>query len=471
MTSFDFLVSARLHICSDDERDRQDARAGKLHSMTRCNRSWESLLAGAGLGLFALDGAAIAADIPVRMPVKAPYIQPVFDWTGFYIGAHAGYGRGASSAVLADPATLATGNHFSGVIGGVQAGYNVRLPSGLLLGVEADLSFPNYLNSNSVVSSLTSARSDVTEQWDYVGTARGRIGYSSGPWLAYATGGLALGGRTFSQHAGRRQRREAHQRPARLGCRRRRRICLRAALERAAGISLQPVRKSRRPLPFRNTIFLDAGFPVASRRAEPQGRLAGIEQLDAEDSADRSGIRSLGNSWPDHLSAARLSRLPRALYRPQQPDAGAANAGDLEQQPVPEHAAVGGRRALLQPRTAAGFRVERHRRRRGFPSGEAQKSNFPYPHYNTSRLFLRQTFGFGGEQEELVIGFFAAREQSGCFPPHATGGQIFRTRCLRRQQLCQGHPQGLHELVDLGARRLRLRRRQARADLWRHRGT
>jgi high affinity Mn2+ porin len=40
----------------------------------------------------------------------------------------------------------------------------------------------------------------------------------------------------------------------------------------------------------------------------------------------------------------------------------------------------------------------------GFPSGEAQKSNFPYPHYNTSRLFLRQTFGFGGEQEELPSG-------------------------------------------------------------------
>ena len=38
----------------------------------------------------------------------------------------------------------------------------------------------------------------------------------------------------------------------------------------------------------------------------------------------------------------------------------------------------------------------------GFPNGEAQKSNFPYPHYNTSRLFLRQTFGFGGEQEELA---------------------------------------------------------------------
>jgi high affinity Mn2+ porin len=37
----------------------------------------------------------------------------------------------------------------------------------------------------------------------------------------------------------------------------------------------------------------------------------------------------------------------------------------------------------------------------GFPNGEAQKSNFSYPHYITSRLYLRQTFGLGGEQETV----------------------------------------------------------------------
>src|SRR5258705_4259912 len=124
------------------------------------------------------------------MPLKAPHIQSVFDWTGFYVGAHAGYSRGSSNAVLSDPASTATSNSFSGVIGGVQAGYNVRLPSGMLLGVEADITFPNYLTSNSVVSSLATARSAVTEQWDYVGTMRGPVGYAAGPWLAYATGGL-----------------------------------------------------------------------------------------------------------------------------------------------------------------------------------------------------------------------------------------------------------------------------------------
>jgi len=48
-----------------------------------------------------------------------------------------------------------------------------------------------------VVSLLATPQSDVTEQWDYVATARGRVGYASGPWLAYATGGLAWAGERF----------------------------------------------------------------------------------------------------------------------------------------------------------------------------------------------------------------------------------------------------------------------------------
>src|SRR5438552_8321895 len=127
--------------------------------MKRSSRAWERLFAsvGLGLGVLAFDGPAMAAD--ASLPVKAPHLQSVFDWTGLYIGAHAGYSRGSSSAVLSDPASLAASGTFSGTIGGVQAGYNVRLSSGLLLGVEADISFPNYLTSNSVVSSLVTTQS------------------------------------------------------------------------------------------------------------------------------------------------------------------------------------------------------------------------------------------------------------------------------------------------------------------------
>ena len=159
------------------------------------NRNRRSLaLAGAAFGALALGSPAVAADIPL----KAPYLRPAFDWSGFYIGGHTGYGRGSSSAVLSDPLPVSTtGSVFSGVIGGVQGGYNVQMPSGLVLGVEADLTFPNYIISNSIISTLTGARSEVVHQLDYVGTARGRIGYASGHWLVYATGGFAFAGERF----------------------------------------------------------------------------------------------------------------------------------------------------------------------------------------------------------------------------------------------------------------------------------
>jgi high affinity Mn2+ porin len=37
----------------------------------------------------------------------------------------------------------------------------------------------------------------------------------------------------------------------------------------------------------------------------------------------------------------------------------------------------------------------------GFPNGEAVKAAFPNVHYNTSKLFIRQTFGLGGETEKV----------------------------------------------------------------------
>jgi high affinity Mn2+ porin len=113
------------------------------------------VLAGLALGMLSLDGPALAADIPL----KAPRLQPVYDWTGLYFGAHAGFGRGHSNAVLSDPAIATTSHSFGGPIGGLQAGYNVQLPSRIVLGFEADVSFPNYIDGNSVISTLATAKS------------------------------------------------------------------------------------------------------------------------------------------------------------------------------------------------------------------------------------------------------------------------------------------------------------------------
>ncbi len=145
--------------------------------MIRSNRTWDMVLAGTIAALGPLAAPAAAADLPV----KARMAQTVFDWSGIYVGAHAGYTRDHAQASLIDPIGGAgAGSRFSGLTGGVQAGYNWVTRSGLLLGFEGDFSFPNSLTSNHTVAMLNRPGSSVSELWDYVASARGRIGYAQG---------------------------------------------------------------------------------------------------------------------------------------------------------------------------------------------------------------------------------------------------------------------------------------------------
>src|SRR5882757_4715248 len=373
--------------------------------MNSVGRYRDCLLAGIALGAFALDAldaTARAADL--KLPVKAPYLQPVFDWTGFYIGGHTGYGRGSSTAVLADPAVIATDSRFSGVIGGVQAGYNWRLPSGLLLGVEADLTFPNYLPSNSITSRLVSPRSYVLEEWDYFGTARGRIGYTSGPWLAYVTGGLAYAGERFINMpaVGSEEKHIGH----RLGW--------------AAGAGVEygfaphwSVRLEYLYSQFEKAnVLFPSGTQYASTLDFQQLRIGLNRKIDWPapptwtSKADLTDPES--KRWEIHGQTTYLPQGYPAFFAPY--------SGPNSFTPAPQAKATWsnslyintrlweGGELYYNPELLQGFGLSDTTGAGGFPNGEAQKSNFPYPHYNTSRLFLRQTFGFGGEQEELASG-------------------------------------------------------------------
>ncbi|MGY4381712.1 hypothetical protein ACVWZ3_009351 [Bradyrhizobium sp. i1.3.6] len=185
-------------------------------------------------GVLAFPAAVHAADLPL----KAPALKAVYDWTGLYIGAHAGYSRGSSSFALNDGTAINGSGVFSGMIGGVQAGYNYRLNSGWLVGVEGDFSFPNYITSNSIVSFLATPANTVIQQWGlHRQPARPRrLHQRSMARLCHRR--LCVDGRALFRHAGRGRRPENPEHAARLdrGCRHR--IRLRAALERTARISL-----------------------------------------------------------------------------------------------------------------------------------------------------------------------------------------------------------------------------------------
>jgi high affinity Mn2+ porin len=357
-------------------------------------------LAGAACGALALGSFAEAADL--KLPVKAPYAQPLFDWTGFYIGGHTGYGRGHSSSVLWDPVPTAQSGNFSGVIGGVQGGYNWRHASGLLVGVEADLTFPNYITSNSITSRIATPRNDFVEQWDYAGTLRGRLGYAQRHWLVYATGGLAYAGERFinapdigvdEKHIG-----------VRLGW--------------AAGAGFEyafaphwTVRLEYLYSQFgrANVALSPSGVQYTSTLDLQQLRIGLNRKIDLPGSPVWSPKTDItdpeSNRWEIH---GQTTYLPQGYPSFRAPYSGTNSLAPSRQTQATFSNGLylnmrlwDGGEVYYNPELLQGFGLSNTTGLAGYSNGEAQKSNFPYPHYNTSRLFFRQTFGFGGEQEEL----------------------------------------------------------------------
>jgi high affinity Mn2+ porin len=363
------------------------------------------VLAAGTLGMLALpDRPTVAADLHASaLPVKA-MVRPVVDWTGLYFGAHAGFGGGRSAATLMDPASIASRHDFGGSIGGVQAGYNVQLSRGLLFGVEADISFPSYIESNSVVSKLATTRSDVTHQWDVVGSARGRIGYAAGPWLAYASGGLAFTGERYLNNPTPGAQEKLLD--ARLGWVAGGGLEYAFAPHWSARLEYLAYRFDKANVRFPSGAQYAATTDFQSLRIGLNRKLdgsAGIPDPSAKSPTDPESDRweihgqttYLGQGYPSFRApySGVNSLSPAAQYQATWSNSLFLNARLWD-----------GGEVYYNPELLQGFGLSDTVGVAGFPSGEAQKSDFPYPHYNTSRLFVRQTFGFGGEQEELASG-------------------------------------------------------------------
>jgi high affinity Mn2+ porin len=391
-------VAAGVRISGDGGGDGR-RRDGNVSPVNRNRRILEHALAGAAFGALALASPADAADL-----VKAPYRAALFDWTGFYVGAHTGYSLGTSGSALRDPALTSTSGHFSGVIGGVQAGYNWQFPSGLLLGVEADLTFPSYLTSNFTLGPIGTPRTALDQQWDYVGTARGRIGYTAGPWLAYATGGLAIAGERFlNTPAGGVQ--EKH---------------IAAGLGWAAGAGVEHAFSPHWTLRLeylysqfeRANVVFASGTQFSSTLDFQSLRLGLNRKIDWPGSPDWKPNLDItdteSNRWEIHGQTTFLAQGYPAFRAPYSGPNSLTPASQLQQtwsNSLYLNARLwDGGEVYFNPELLQGFGLNGTFGAGGFPNGEAQKSNFPYPHFNPSRLFVRQTFGLGGEQEALASG-------------------------------------------------------------------
>jgi outer membrane immunogenic protein len=129
-----------------------------------------------------------AADLGApRTPVAAAVAAPVFNWTGFYLGGHLGYGTGRSTW-----GALGVADSFSpsGVFAGLQAGYNWQINQ-MVVGVEADVAYAG-LRSSRVCANLNPGFTCDTRA-DMLASLRLRGGFAVDRTLIYVTGGLGLG--------------------------------------------------------------------------------------------------------------------------------------------------------------------------------------------------------------------------------------------------------------------------------------
>ncbi len=195
------------------------------------------LLAASALCVLATGTAAPAAAADLRLPVyKGAPLCPSCDWGGLYVGGTLGYSKETSSTAetwnwfntfptgsligvgagpffaTAAPTSFSTtfSNQYhhdgGGIIGGLQAGYNVQTGS-FVIGLEYDWSWTHEKDSTTYSAQplggifpplpnfffipLTSQGWTSEQKLDWITTLRGRLGWAHDCYLWYFTGGVA----------------------------------------------------------------------------------------------------------------------------------------------------------------------------------------------------------------------------------------------------------------------------------------
>lgn len=348
-----------------------------------------------------------AADLTGRLPLQAPpSVAASFDWTGAYFGGHVGYSRGYGHNTLFDPDPTAAGTSFGSLFGGLQFGYNYLLPSRLLVGIEGDISFPNFLD-DGIVTPRPTPTSTVTEKLDFVSTVRGRAGYAFDHWLVYATGGLAWSQARFVEDSGL----TGHEDKV---------LRMRAgwALGAGAELAIAPGWTARLEYLYDHLGKASGTFPSGtgyeSMTVDLYSLRLGLNRkLDWTGATTDSGNVTRAwaidpNSWNVHGQFTYVEQGYPTFHSPYQ-GANSLLGSSQVQNTASATAFVGfrpweGTEIYVNPELMQGFGLNNTLGVAGFPNGEAQKSDFPMPRFNVARIFLRQTLGLGGEQETIEDG-------------------------------------------------------------------
>ena len=379
----------------------------------------------AAFALVASDG--FAADFSISAK-EAPPSSPAYDWSGFYVGGHAGLAGGHSDwransldgvapaisdrlGLYRSPNAFTEGGSF---LMGVQGGYNYMLPNRVVLGIEADASFPAFQDLDGLsiggIANFTSPTLGAATYSETVlssGTVRGRIGFAPGHWLFYATFGFAW---TYNQQiltqaaTGNAEDRMF----ARLGW--------------AAGAGVEV------PIAPSWTVkgeYLWTGYPAASVTYPASGQRISsdfsLQQL-------RLGLnyRFDDTSQPSLFAASRFvpaasvfavhgqatfAEQAHPSFRSPYDGTNSLSGVALGRETFDLTLSTGiklwpGAEFWANPEIDQGFGFNNTHGAAGFPSAESYKLGSTYPYARLQRAFVRQTINLGGDIEKVDDDFY-----------------------------------------------------------------
>jgi high affinity Mn2+ porin len=385
--------------------------------------------AAAALLAFGVVSSVRAADVPIRMPVKAPDKPSYYDWSGFYVGAHGGYATGYSKWSATEPGAAVPGlagsldffHAFDGFKGtgsyflGLQAGYNYMLPSRIVVGAEADVTFPNLIRGRQVFSSPTVGQASYSELVQYSGTVRGRIGYAPSHWLVYVTGGFAWSASQFT-------RTQIDGMPAggtvSPGDDESRFVVARVGGAVGAGIEVAMPANWTARLEYLYTDYAARSvyFPGGAQRFDSSLAVQSLRfGFNYRPGADLwtgdfflKGPSALDyNNFSLHAQTTLLTQYAPRFRSPYVgPNSLYPNQG-RETWDATFYAGLrlwDGAEFWINPEIDQGFGLSSTLGVAGFTSGEAYKVGFSVPYARVPRMFVRQTIDLGGDSQKVEAG-------------------------------------------------------------------
>ncbi|MEQ1945157.1 outer membrane protein [Mesorhizobium sp. VNQ89] len=148
-----------------------------------------------GTSSFALAADAIVEEVVV--------VDSAYNWSGVYVGAQAGWTwlnsdlfefESPSDEIIDEGFTL--NRSYDGFSGGAFVGYNHQFTNNVVLGAEADFTWTGIDESSlSDLDAGDGVEGDDFQRTslDWYSTIRARLGYATGRFLPYVTGGVAFG--------------------------------------------------------------------------------------------------------------------------------------------------------------------------------------------------------------------------------------------------------------------------------------